>query len=112
MRRIYRAVTLFAGNIVFDEIGVLQAHEFDGEAIFDVPHHAALGFANRDDDADQRPQIGRDANCGTRLRQVRSHGTRHSCHSAEPAAPSRCAVQSDRGGDLPVDSGFGGWRAK
>ena len=45
-------MTLFAGDVVFNEIRVLQAHEFDGEAIFDT-----LGFPNRDNDAHRRPQI-------------------------------------------------------
>jgi hypothetical protein len=48
---IYGAVTLFAGDIVFDEIGMLEAHEFDGKAIFNVAHNAALSFSNRHDDA-------------------------------------------------------------
>ena len=57
LRGVYAAVTLFAGHIVLNEIGVLQPHEFDGEAIFDVPHDAALRLADRNDDADGRPQI-------------------------------------------------------
>jgi hypothetical protein len=57
LRRIYGAVTLFASDVVFDEIGVLQPHEFNGEAIFDVAHDAALGLADRDDNADRRPQV-------------------------------------------------------
>lgn len=55
--RIYRAVTLFAGNIFLDEIGVLQAHEFDGEAIFDMAHDAPLRLADRDDRTNRWSQI-------------------------------------------------------
>lgn len=40
--------------------GVLQAHEFDGKAIFDLAHDAALRFPNRHNDVDRRPQIRRD----------------------------------------------------
>lgn len=52
---LYRAVTLFAGNIFLDEIGVLEAHEFDRKAVLDVTHHAALGLAYGDDYTDRRP---------------------------------------------------------
>ena len=54
-RSVYGPVTLFTGNAVFDEIGVLQSHEFDGETIFYVPDHAALRLSNRDNDAEWRP---------------------------------------------------------
>jgi hypothetical protein len=57
-------VTLFAGDVVFDEIRVLQAHEFDGKAIFDVAHNATLGFSNRDNAAHRTPQIRRDSDRG------------------------------------------------
>ena len=58
---IYGAVTLSAGNVFFDEIGVLQPHEFDGEAILDVADHTALRLADRDHNADRWSQFGRDA---------------------------------------------------
>jgi hypothetical protein len=38
-------VTLFAGHVFFNEVGVLQAHEFDRKAVFDVTHDAALRLA-------------------------------------------------------------------
>lgn len=57
LRGVYAAVTLFAGHIVLNEIGVLQPHKFDGEAIFDVAHDAALRLADRDDRANRWPQI-------------------------------------------------------
>jgi hypothetical protein len=34
-----------------------ELHEFDGEAIFDAAHNAALGLSNRDNDAHREPQI-------------------------------------------------------
>ena len=47
-----RGQNLRGGDVVFDEIRVLlQAREFDGEAIFDVAHNAAPGHSNRDNDA-------------------------------------------------------------
>ena len=58
-RGIYRKVTLFAGHVVFDEVGMLETHEFDGEAIFDMADNAALRLADRYDDADGRAEIGR-----------------------------------------------------
>jgi hypothetical protein len=57
LRGVYAAVTLFAGHIVLNEIGVLQAHEFDGEAIFDMAHDAALRLTDRDDRTNRWPQI-------------------------------------------------------
>jgi hypothetical protein len=47
-------VTLFAGHVVFDEVGVLETHEFNGEAIFDMADNAALRLADGNDDADAR----------------------------------------------------------
>ena len=49
LRGIYAAVTLFAGHVLLNEIGVLQPHEFDGKAIFDMAHDAPLRLADRDD---------------------------------------------------------------
>jgi hypothetical protein len=40
-RFVYGAVTLFAGDVVFDGIGMLQAGEFDGETVLDVTDHPA-----------------------------------------------------------------------
>src|SRR5262249_2552561 len=67
---VYRLVTLFAGYVVFDKIRVLQAHEFDCEAVFNMPYDAALRPADRYDDANGRTQVGSDAYCGTGLREV------------------------------------------
>ena len=64
-RHVYVAVTLFAGDVIFDEIRVLQAHEFDGEAVFNVTHHPALRFADGDHGSDRRSQLRRDGNRGT-----------------------------------------------
>ena len=47
-RGVYGAVTLFTGDVVFDGIGMLQAGEFDGEAVFDVTDHPARGLADGD----------------------------------------------------------------
>lgn len=65
--RIYGAVTLFAGYVFFNKVGMLQPHEFDGEAIFDVPDNTALRLADGDNDADWRPQFRRDADRRTQL---------------------------------------------
>ena len=47
---------------------MLQPGELDGETVFEVAHHAALHLAERDQRADRRPLVGRDA--GARLRHV------------------------------------------
>ncbi len=68
-------MTLFAGHVVFDEVGVLETHEFNGEAIFDMADNAALRLADGNDDADARavtPMAAPDW-------KSRSLGTRHSC---------------------------------
>src|SRR5271156_5105076 len=59
---------LLAGDIVFEKVGVLQAGKFDGEAVFEVAHHAALDLAERDQRTDRRPLVGGDA--GARFRNV------------------------------------------
>jgi hypothetical protein len=64
-RNVYVAVTLFAGDVIFDEIGVLQAHEFDSEAVLDVTDHPALSLADGDHGADRRPQLGRNSDSRT-----------------------------------------------
>ncbi len=38
---VYGAVTLFAGDVVFDEVGMLQPGELDREAVFDITDNAA-----------------------------------------------------------------------
>ena len=39
-------VTLFAGDALFDEVGMLQAREFDGESVIDMAHDAARRLAD------------------------------------------------------------------
>src|SRR5262245_15221892 len=68
--RIYGAVTLFAGHVFFYEVGMLQPHELDGEAIIDVTYNAALRLADSDYDADWRSQLASDADCGAGLRKI------------------------------------------
>jgi hypothetical protein len=60
---IYQRKTLIAGDVFFDEVGVLQAGEFDSEAVFDMTDNAARGLADSDRGADRRPQLGRDRDC-------------------------------------------------
>jgi hypothetical protein len=67
LRSVYRKVTLFAGHVVFDEVGMLETHELDGEAILDVADNTALRLADRYDDADGRTEIRRYTDGGTRL---------------------------------------------
>ena len=57
-RTVYGAVTLFAGDVGFDGIGMLQAGEFDCKAILDMTDHPARGLADRDRGTDRRQQIG------------------------------------------------------
>ena len=68
--RIYSAVTLFAGYVFFNEVGVLQPHELDGKAIVDVTHNAALRLSDGDHDADWRSQLAGDADRGAGLRKI------------------------------------------
>ena len=51
---------LLAGHVFFEEIGMLQAREFDGEAVIDVTDHASLRLADGDHGADCGLQIRRD----------------------------------------------------
>jgi hypothetical protein len=68
--RIYCAVTLFAGYVFLNEVGVLQPHELDGKAIVDVTHNAALRLSDGDHDADWRSQLAGDADRGAGLRKI------------------------------------------
>ena len=81
--RIYLKVTLFAGHVVFDEVGVLETHELNGEAIFDVADNAALRLADGNDDADAR------AVTPTAAPDCERSITRHATFAplARPAAP-------------------------
>src|SRR5476651_500182 len=69
-RAVYSSVTLFAGDVVFDGVGMLQAGEFDGEAILDMTDYPAHNFANGDRGANRGPKVGRNRDRGTRGRQV------------------------------------------
>src|SRR5262245_28129498 len=68
--RIYGAVTPFASYVFFNEVGMLQPHELDGEAIIDVTYNAALRLSDRDHDADWRSQFAGDADRGAGLRKI------------------------------------------
>src|SRR6478672_5531140 len=68
--RVYGAVTLFAGHVFFNEVGVLQPHELNGKPVVDMTHDTALRLSDGDYDADWRPQVTGDANRGAGLRQV------------------------------------------
>src|SRR6185312_1512025 len=68
--RVYGAVTLFAGHVFFNEVGVLQPHELDRKSVFDVAHDPALRLADCHYDANWRSQLATDADRGARLGQV------------------------------------------
>src|SRR4051812_4693075 len=51
---------LRTGDVLFEKIRVLHARELDREAAFDVAHHPARGFAERDDDADLGAMLAAD----------------------------------------------------
>src|ERR1035441_7148477 len=53
MQPVYRRLTLFAGDVFFDEVGMLQAGEFDGETVLDMADHPAPGLA--DGRSEKRP---------------------------------------------------------
>src|SRR5262245_30971900 len=57
-----------AGDVVFDEVGVLEAQVLDREAVFEMAHDPAGGLANGDRTADARPLVGPDGT--TRLRNI------------------------------------------
>ena len=57
-RAVYRAVRLFAGDVGFDGVGMLQAGEFDGKAILDMANHPARRLADGNRRADVGPQFG------------------------------------------------------
>src|SRR5678816_215425 len=52
--RVYGAVTLFAGHVFLNEIGMLQPHELDRKSVVDVTHDAALRLSDGDHDANWR----------------------------------------------------------
>src|ERR1700756_1698090 len=55
-----------AGDVVFQEVRMLQAGELDGEAVFEMTHDAALHFAERNQRADRRPLVAGDTGAGLR----------------------------------------------
>src|SRR5215472_4605023 len=57
-----------AGDVFFDEVGVLEADEFDREAVLEVTDHPAGGLPDRHAGADLGPVFGRE--CTARLRYV------------------------------------------
>jgi hypothetical protein len=67
---VYRPLTLFAGDVFLDEVGMLEPRELNGEAVLDVTDDAALRLAEGDQAADRRPQVRRDGDRRARLRQV------------------------------------------
>jgi hypothetical protein len=56
---LYQPLSLSAGDVLFDEVVVLQAGEFHGEAVLDMTDHAALGLSDGNYAADRRPQFRR-----------------------------------------------------
>ena len=68
--RVYEPATLLSGDVLFDEIGVLQSREFNREAVLDVAHYAARRLADCDHHADWRTQIGPDRDGRAGGRQV------------------------------------------
>ena len=61
---IYQRETLIAGDVFFDEVGMLQAGEFDSEAVFDMTDNAACSFADGDRSANRGSQFR--SNCDRR----------------------------------------------
>jgi len=57
---------LLAGDVVFEKVGMLQAGKLDGEAVFEVAHHAALHLAQGHQRPDRRPFPRGDAGAGLR----------------------------------------------
>src|SRR4029079_13390666 len=68
--RVYAAVTLFAGYVFFNEVGLLQPHELDRKSVVDVTHDAALRLSDGDHDANWRSQITGDADRSAGLREI------------------------------------------
>ena len=48
MRLVYVLERLVAGDVVFDEVAVLQSGEFDREAVVDMADYPPLRLADRD----------------------------------------------------------------
>ena len=55
-----------AADVLFDEVGMLQAGKLNGEAFFEVAHHPARDLAQRHQRADRRPLVGGNAGAGFR----------------------------------------------
>lgn len=54
-RGVYQRLTLLAGDVFFDEVGVLQTGKFDGESVLDVTDHPALRLSDGNHAADSGP---------------------------------------------------------
>src|SRR6476646_4622572 len=67
---VYRTVTLYTGDVFFEEVWVLQAGKFDSKPVFNVTNHAARRFADGDCAADCRPHIGCDRDRCARCRKI------------------------------------------
>ena len=95
-------MTLFAGDVLFDEVGMLQARELDGEAVFDVAHDAALRLA----DVTTTPTGGR----RSAAIPIAAPDCDRSMMRQATLVPfgrirraTDCAARSGRGGGLPAD---------
>ena len=98
--RVYGAVTLFAGHVFFNEVGVLQPHELDPKSVVDVTHDAALRLTDGDHDADWRSQITGDSDCGAGLRQI-DHAAGDIGAIGQHESRHWVARRTGRGGDPP-----------
>src|SRR5690242_8597924 len=72
-RGLQRGRYLPAGDVVLDEVGVLEAQVLDREPVLEVAYHPAGGLADSDLGANPGPVVG--GNGTTRLRNVyNTHG--------------------------------------
>src|SRR5262245_11048787 len=89
-----RGPYLPAGDVILDEVGMLQAQVLDREPILEMAHHSAGGLANGDVGANSWPLFG--GNGTTRLRNVdNAHGNGVAvgeCQSARGVAGWHTAV--------------------
>src|SRR5262249_54783248 len=95
-----------AGDVVLDEVRVLQAQVLDCEPILEVADHPARGLADGDLRANARPLVGGDGT--TRLRNVDdTHGNVVAVGQGQPPSrdPGRHAAVAavvDRAQELAV----------
>src|SRR5437868_4889298 len=76
-----------AGDVSFEE-RMQHTGEFDGEALFEMPHDAAGRLANRHGSADLGPALGRNGSAG--FRDI-DHAHRHICAVGQNEARHRVA---------------------